>query len=686
MKKLLLIIALIFPAPAFAQQEEAKDSISNTLDELVVIADTQAETSKKVILRPTGLDKKHSTNGYSLLENMNLPDFNVNASAKTISTIAGRDVIILINGVEATPDELGTLAASEIVKIEYQRNPGGRYVGSGAVINFITVHYNYGGNLYLSAGEGLARQHGNYIGMVNYKKNSLTLTLTANGKWEHFSQLNKADNLAMLSDGELHQSITPIEGTTRTDSQYLNFKLAHATDNHSFDISFAFTRSATPENILKDNISYMGMYNFNSTSERKSNERGFSPVLKMHYNLYLPGSHSIMINANIRHGHTDFRSNYTETDVEEIWSNTKENSVLASVTLGYFKAFASGLSLGTTVDEYYNYYHDVYSGSFSGKQTLKNNHTMAMLHIDQTLPFGLSYYLSAGITNLSSVIGAHRDNQFSPMAFYGLTWAINKKHSVSLTGNYAHSIYNPSYKNDAVLRTSFFEATMGNPDLKQLNALGNIISYNGRVGHLGFSFTYDFLKYFNNTSNRYFAESNIMYHQLVNDGSFCYNKLIFGLSANLLDSKLRLKGNAIFSINKFDSDYRPMNSNDWRADFTVSYMFGNWQVGGSYTLPYNLLSVEGTKIHNPGQYGLFVNWQKGSWAAEFSVENFLNRRMNIRTISDYGVYRSNSELRSDLKGRNVSIGVTYILSYGKKTERARIETESKVNSAILRPF
>ncbi len=446
------------------------------------------------------------------------------------------------------------------------------------------------------------------------------------------------------------------------------------------------TRSATPKNHLQDNITYTGLYDFTSTSTRNSTERGLSPVLKMHYNLCLPGRHTIMAIVTARHGHTNFRSNYLETDIDEIQNNTKENNLLASITFGYFKQFANGLSLGTSVDEYYNYYHDVYSGSLTSKQTLINNHTMAMFHLDQSMPFGLSYYLSAGITDLYSTIGGHSDKQFAPMAFYGATYTINQKHTLSVTGNYAHSVYNPSYKNDAVIRTSFFEATMGNPDLQQMNAFGNIVSYNGRVGHFGLSFTYDFLKYFDNTSNRYFAEDNIMYHQLVNDGNFSYNKMILGLSANLLDNRLRLKGNATFSMNRFGSKYRPAKSNDWRADFSASYMFGDWQVKGTYALPYSTLGFEGTKIHNPAQYGLTLNWQHGNWAAECCVENFLDRRMATRTMADYVNYRSASESLSELKGRNISVSVTYSLSFGKKTDRERIETESKINSAILRPF
>ena len=406
----------------------------------------------------------------------------------------------------------------------------------------------------------------------------------------------------------------------------------------------------------------------------------------MHYNLYLTGGHTLMAIVTARHGHTNFRSNYLETNIDEIQNNTKEDNVLASVTLGYFKQFASGLSLGTTVDEYYNYYRDIYSGGFTNKQILKNNHAMAMLHLNQNLPFGLSYYLSGGITDLYSTIGDHNDNQFAPMAYYGATYAVNNKHSFSVTGFYSHSIYPPSYKNGTVIRTSFFETTLGNPDLGQVKSFENTISYNGSIGHIGFSFTYDFLKAYNNTSNRYFAEDNIMYHQLVNDGNFYYNKLVGGVSTNLIDNKLRLNGSAIFSMNCFDSEYRPAKSNDWRIYFNASYLFGDWQVRGSYALPYKVLGIEGTKVSYPAQYGLSLNWQHGNWAAECRVENFLDRRMAIRTNADYQAYRSVSESLTDLKGRNISLSVTYTLPYGKKTDRDRVETESTINSAILRPF
>jgi hypothetical protein len=158
------------------------------------------------------------------------------------------------------------------------------------------------------------------------------------------------------------------------------------------------------------------------------------------------------------------------------------------------------------------------------------------------------------------------------------------------------------------------------------------------------------------------------------------------LTSNLLANKLRLKADVLFNNNHFCSSYRPAKGIYLRPDFSVSYMVGDWQVKGSYALPYKSLGRVGAEIRCPEQYGISLNWQHGNWAAECCVENFLNRRMCTRTDADYIAYSTVQHSLSDLKGRNVSVSFTYILPYGKKTERDNIETESHINSAILRPF
>ncbi len=142
----------------------------NELDEVVVTASSRIETATKAIWHPSKQDQQYSTNGYQLVDNMNIPDIVSSNHNQSINVLSGQSVQCLINGIEAQPDEVATLSAKEIVRIEFQRTPGGKYVGKGGVMNFITRQYDYGGNVYVSADQGFAYQYGDYLGFANYKK------------------------------------------------------------------------------------------------------------------------------------------------------------------------------------------------------------------------------------------------------------------------------------------------------------------------------------------------------------------------------------------------------------------------------------------------------------------------------------------------------------------------------------
>ena len=687
MKRLFIILtSSALPLLSIARPVEPSDSASVILDEVVVQGLSTIETAKKVILYPTSQDKKHSSNGYKLLANINLPDIAVDADAKTISMITGQSVQILINGVEAQADELSTLPASEILRIDYQRNPGGKYIGSGAVMNFITRQYDYGGNVYLSAEEGVLHQYGNYTANVNFKRNAVTLAFTANGQWRRTSELNSAVNLFTLNSGALEQNVSPRKSLTRTDSEYARFKFSHAADNHSFDVSLSLTRSAVPDRYFNDIITYKGVYDFTAASRRQSDERGLSPSLNINYNLYMPNRTVLSFAGTAAYGHSTFNSRHSETGQADILNNTVEDNFSWSATASWFKDMPHGITVGASIDNIYNRYRDTYSGSFNSRQTLTNNLFAVDWHWQQTLPAGLYYYLSAGLSNLYSEIGHVRDNQTTPTAYYGISYTPDRRHTFSLTGNYLHSVYNPSYKNDAVIRTSFFQANVGNPDLGQMKALQNMVSYNGRFGAFGLSATYDFMKYFDNTAPEYFVSDDIVYNRLINDGNFLNHRFIVGASVNLLHDRLKLNANATYSLYRFNSLSRPERSNNLRFSSNASFMFGDWQVKGVWSPAFRGTDIQGERFRMSAQYGIILNWSHGNWTAECTVKNFLHKYRAIDRTIAHDCYHSVSRSLSDAIGRNVCLTVTYSLPYGKKTDREKATPKTTVNSAILRPF
>ena len=250
---------------------------SNELNEVIVTASPQIETATKAIWYPSKQEQRYSTNGYQLVDNMNIPDVVSSSHNQTISIVNGQSVQCLINGIEAQPDEVATLSARDIVRIDFQRAPGGKYVGKGGVMNFITHQYDYGGNVYVSADQGFAYQYGDYLGFANYKKGALTLSVTGSFKWNREHNLSASDNIYNLNSGIMTQTVRPINALLSSRNTYGRFKISHAKNNHSLNVSVELASNNIPTDSTASLASYCGILEQQSISSRHSSANALSP-------------------------------------------------------------------------------------------------------------------------------------------------------------------------------------------------------------------------------------------------------------------------------------------------------------------------------------------------------------------------------------------------------------------------
>lgn len=121
------------------------------LNEIVVTASSVINTTDRKIIRPNKEISQSSTNGVDLLRKLHLPRIAINPLTNEIAMVGGGAVMLCINGVEATSAQISAILPSDIVRMEFYDNPGVRYTGADAVINYITARHNSGGNLMLDA-------------------------------------------------------------------------------------------------------------------------------------------------------------------------------------------------------------------------------------------------------------------------------------------------------------------------------------------------------------------------------------------------------------------------------------------------------------------------------------------------------------------------------------------------------
>ncbi len=151
---------------------------STELSEVVVEGDAVIQKVDRQILLPNKEQLGASSDGMSLLQNLQIPRIVVNPVENSVKTLANQEVQLRINGIEASHSEVMAINPKDVIRIEYHDQPGVRYNGAAAVINYIVKHRDTGGNLMLNASNGVTMPGwGEYhlAGKVNFGKSSFSL-------------------------------------------------------------------------------------------------------------------------------------------------------------------------------------------------------------------------------------------------------------------------------------------------------------------------------------------------------------------------------------------------------------------------------------------------------------------------------------------------------------------------------
>ena len=680
----MLCVVALPPVTTLAQSDN--DSIrTESLPEVVVNADGQIETAEKVVLLPTMLEKKHAANGFDLLSVMQTAELDVSPRTRSITTRSGGEVALLINGMEALPEDVATLRAKNIRSIEYVRTPSGKYVGKAGIVNFITVKMEYGGNVYLSATEGLAYKMGDYLAFTDFTKKGLTLSLTASGDWAHdHSYTDGHEDYAFADRSMLTRDFTSLSSLRKHNNAALRLKLTSTGENHRLNTYVSVTRQAVPneENVMV--ARYTGRHDGTTERLTSSDSRGVAPMLYANYTRWLPKDQTVDVTASASFGHHKYNSQYDETAQPTLVSHVTEDNNSIHGNARYYKSWRNGRMLSVSLTHDHNHYKDIYDGTSAGDQRLTTDGTTGLVQLSGSSQ-KYYYYASVGVSNSAVLLNSTHYNYCMPIAFYGGNYVLNPKHSFSLNGFFTHTLFDPSNKNDMTVPTSFFGAVKGNPDLAPLKALGNTLSYNGQFGKSKISASYNGYIYFDNILHQYTADNQTIFDTRINDGNFYGNLFTATYAYNAFADKLRLSLTAIEEYNVLRGDEYDTSKNVFRVMASATYLTGDWMLKMNYHSPYTSLDIrEPYLIRRRPAYELLVGWSHKDWAVEVLVHNPFSRYDKQHITMDYGCYSRDTWSHSEADGRNINLTLTYSFGYGKRQERGSTEIDKQIDSAIMK--
>ena len=257
------------------------------LDEVVVRGDAVIRKSDRQMILPTQEQKRASTNGINLLQQMPISRISVSPMDKSIKTTLGEDVQLRINGVEATKEEVSAIRPTDVIRVEYHDNPGLRYGGAAAVLDYIVSKKENGGNIAGDLTNGITHLgYGEYnlSAKYNWKKSAISAVASWQRRDLEWTRENYED--FVYPDYTVHN--IELGEPIKVKFDYMNFTLNYnRTDERSvFNIALRNSYDNKPNSVTDRNSTLYQGDKIYSISD-KLQQRSYIPSLDIYYQLNL---------------------------------------------------------------------------------------------------------------------------------------------------------------------------------------------------------------------------------------------------------------------------------------------------------------------------------------------------------------------------------------------------------------
>jgi len=453
---LLLLLAL----PTLAQEVEP----TVELGEVEVKADRIIHKTDGLLLYPSEQQKASSRSGYSLLQQLTLPNIRVDEVGHSISAIDQRgSVQIRINGIIADKAEMLSLDPKSIRKIDFIDNPGVRYGdGIAYVIDITTRRADNGYTLGTSLTQALTTRDGDYTvyGKWNTEKSELSLNYSFG--YRDFKGIRTEETAHYhLNDGSIYtiqRNDLASRNRSLSNQMKLTYNLADSS-RYVFQASLSGDFSHVPGDFSQKQI-VDGTQTYTALEQQQS--QSSSPVLDLYYFQQFSPRQSLTLNAVGTYIGTRSSDSYDEGSPYRYDVDGRTYSLLSeAIYENRLKPFT--LSAGLNYSQKYT--NNEYTGDVSSVTPMHHNRVYLFSEIKGA--WGkLRYSAGIGGSYLHYRQQAHSYDYWSFCPKAALSY--NFTHSLQLSYNFQlnERTSRVAMISDAAIRTNRMEWTVGSPDLK----------------------------------------------------------------------------------------------------------------------------------------------------------------------------------------------------------------------------
>ena len=676
---------------------------STELGEVVVEGDAVIQKVDRQILLPNKEQLGASSDGMSLLQNLQIPRIVVNPADNTVKTLANQDVQLRINGIEASNSEVMAINPKDVIRIEYHDQPGVRFNGAAAVINYIVKHRDTGGNLMLNASNGVTMPGwGEYhlSGKVNFGKSSFSLLThysprdiywtRTNAETYYFSQKSKVESQKpyTIENREVGEP-------TRFKMNPVNIGLTYNWTNgekNMLQISLRDFMNFTPHSKTnRDSYLYQGTDSFAIHDHESS--KSISPSLDIYYQHNLPNNNHLYfdlvgtyINSSNDRRFEQTPLGETVADTTDVTSRVRGNKYSLIGEAIYEKDWEN-IALTVGVRHNQQWMENTYLGSASATVNMTTAETYAFAEVQQRVK-QFSYAVGIGAMHTYIEQGGQKSSNWIARPQLTLSYDFGKgvfwKYKGYVSG------YQPSLSamSDVAQQIDKYQIRQGNPNLKPVMFVANEMQLSWQSKHVNLNlwanYSYDHKPIMDETFEQLIDGQSYAVRTYANHRGFHRLQVAPSVQVRVLNNSL------IFTVAPFANYYVSLGNSYTHKHFnpgvraSIMGMYKGWQFFGEVTTRYNNLWGEtleyGEFYHH---IGLGYNADKWGFRAmlmnPFSVKGY---SIETKDLSALAPNTQHAEMRDFRQMLILNFHCNLDFGTQRRENGKRINNEDKENGIL----
>ena len=658
-----------------------------SLDEIVVSGDAVIKKSDRQMILPTQKQKRAATNGINLLQQMPISRISVSPMDKTIKTTLGEDVQLRINGIEATKEEVSAIRPTDVIRVEYLDNPGLRYGGAAAVLDYIVRKREDGGNIAGDLTNGITHLgYGQYnlSAKYNWKKSAISAVASWQRRDLEWTRENYEDFI--YPDYTVHN--IELGEPTKVKFDYMNFALNYnMTDERSvFNIALRNSYDDKPNAVTDRNSTLYQGDKIYSISD-KLQQRSYIPSLDIYYQLNL---------INDQHLYFDIVGTYINSSSHRKYSMVEIGSkdstpAIISQTEGdkysiigeaiYERPLGNG-KMTAGIKHTQAYMNNIYDGNISSKVSMNTSESYLFAEYNQKIN-RFSYTLGIG-----GMRTWHQQGELSQEKYIlrpTITLSYNAPKNFYFRYNAYMSGYSPSLSDlsDVTQEIDIYQVRRGNPNLHSASYISNSLTASWKCKYVSIElfgrYSYDHKPIMEET----LFENDHFVRTMTNQKGFHRLNLQSTIQMFPWEEYIMIKLNPFF--NRYISNgntYTHTHSNlGFRSSIVGKYK--NWTAMAEMNTSFHDLWAE-TLSRGEALHSIAVGYNHEKFSIQGMILNPFTKRYE-QSVDNLSALAPNKQLAySTQLSRIVMLNVSFNLGFGKQYNNSRKRINNSDNeSGIL---